>query len=229
MPRAGRMIRLYGVAAAAIALCAGVAAAGTAPSAAATPAADEPPIVRKLIPFGPTRQSQTAAYSQRHYHQDTCRLSQPKTVVLHYTAGGEWRSAWWTFANNTTYNGEKPGVSAHFIVCKDGTIIQCVRLSLRARHAIGMNWKSIGIEFVQEVPSGKNGHWADLQILARKAQIRTGLRLVRSLQVRYGIANKNVIGHAMANGSPYFKDYTGAKNGASDWIAKDVRAFRARL
>ena len=229
MSCAARILRLTGVAAAALALCASLAAAAAAPTAAAGPTAGKPPITRKLIPFGETRQTQTAAYSRRHYHQHTCWLSHPKVVVLHYTAGSEWRSAWWTFANNTAYNGEKPGVSAHFIVCKDGTIIQCVRLSLRARHAIGMNWTSIGIEFVQEVPGGKGGRWADRQILARKAQVRAGLRLVRYLQARYGIKTADVIGHAMANDSPYFKDYTGARNGAMDWQAPDVRTFRSRL
>jgi hypothetical protein len=37
------------------------------------------------------------------------------------------------------------------------------------------------------------------------------------------------VGHATANSSPYFKDYTGIKNGAGDWFAPEVRAFRAKL
>ena len=95
-------------------------------------------------------------------------------------------------------------------------------LSVRARHAIGMNWKSIGIEFVQEGKSGKDGHWMDHQILNRTKQVRAGLRLVRYLKLRYGITDRNVIGHAMANDSPYFKDYTGIKNAAGDWFAAEV-------
>jgi hypothetical protein len=217
------------VAAAVLALCASLSAA-FAPGATAVDLAKlKPPITKKLIPFGSARKAQMADYSKRHYHQHTTWLTKPKAVVLHYTAGSDWRSAWNYFAANTAYNNEKPGVSAHFIVRKDGVIIQAVPLSLRARHAIGMNWKSIGIEFVQEVPQGKDGHWADQQILARDKQVRAGLRLVRYLRARFGIKKVNVIGHAMANKSPYFKDYTGAKNGAADWIAQDVRAFRARL
>jgi len=46
---------------------------------------------------------------------------------------------------------------------------------------------------------------------------------------RYGIAKKNVIGHAMANDSPYFKDLRGWRNHRSDWLAVDVREFRSRL
>ena len=54
-------------------------------------------------------------------------------------------------------------------------------------------------------------------------------RLVRYLQLRYGITNADVIGHATANDSPYFRDYTGIKNAAGDWYAAEVKAFRSRL
>ena len=228
-------------AAVALALCASLSAAfllgaavAPAPAAATTASALRPPITVKLIPFGDTRKAQMAAYSRRHYHQDTWRLSAPKAIVLHHTAGATWQPAWWTFADNSAYASipgqpEKPGVSAHFIIDKDGTIYQCVPLYVRARHAIGMNWKSFGIEFVQEGVSGRDGHWMDQQILNRDKQVRAGLRLVRYLQLRFGITDRNVIGHAMANNSPYFKDYTGIHNAAGDWYAAEVRKFRARL
>lgn len=232
------------LAAAALALCASLCAAvlfaatlvapAPAGAAATTASAPRPPITVKLIPFGATRKAQMAGYSQRHYHQYTWKLTDPKAIVLHHTSGATWEPAWWTFANNTAYASipgkpEKPGVSAHFIIDKDGTIYQCVPLSVRARHAIGMNWSSIGIEFVQEDKSGKDGHWMDRQILARKAQANAGLLLVRYLQARFGIKKRDVVGHATANGSRYFKEYTGIKNAAGDWFAPEVRAFRARL
>jgi hypothetical protein len=69
----------------------------------------------------------------------------------------------------------------------------------------------------------------DRQILARPAQANAGLRLVRYLQARFGIKSKDVVGHATANGSPYFKEYAGIKNAAGDWFASEVKAFRARL
>jgi N-acetylmuramoyl-L-alanine amidase len=230
----GRVLGKVTGAAAALALCVSLGALVPGLAQASSYAKLKPPITKKLIPFGNARKAQTADYGTHHYHQHTCWLTNPKVIVLHFTAGSNWLSAWNTFAANTAYTStpgkpEKPGVSAHFIVRKDGVIIQAVPLSLRARHAIGMNWKAIGIEFVQEVPSGKNGHWADRQILARKKQIRAGLRLVRYLRARYRIKKANVIGHAMANDSPYFKDYTGAKNATDDWYAKEVRVFRARL
>lgn len=186
-----------------------------------------PAIVRDLIPYGDKRRAQMAAYSRRHYGERTYRLTDPKVVVLHFTAGSTYSSAYWTFHADTPYRGELPGVSCHFVIDKDGTIYQLVRLGVRARHCIGLNHVSIGIEFVQE--TGAGGHWADRQILARKRQVNAGLRLVRYLMARYGIAKKNVIGHAMANDSPCFKDLRGWKNHRSDWLAVDVREFRSRL
>jgi N-acetyl-anhydromuramyl-L-alanine amidase AmpD len=231
-----RRTRIVVTAAVALALCASLSAAvlllaavAPAPAAATTAADIKPPIVKKYISFGATRRAQMADYSKRHYHQHTYWLTKPKVVVLHHTAGARWRSAWWTFQNNTAYNNEKPGVVAHFIIAKDGTIYQCLPLSLRGRHAIGMNWTAIGIEFAQETKSGKDAHWMDRQILARDKQARAGLRLVRYLKLRFAIKNANVIGHAMADASPYFKDYTGAKNNAGDWYAPEVKLFRARL
>ena len=212
----------------------GAGLAAPAPASAAEKAA-RPPITVKLIPFGAQRKAQTAVYNQRHYHQDTWKLTGPKVIVLHHTDGADWQSAWWTFANNTAYapyagaKAEKPGVSAHFIIDTDGTIYQCLPLTVRGRHAIGMNWTAIGIEFVQESHSGKDGRWMDRQILHRTKQMDAGLALVRYLQGKFGVKTANVIGHAMANDSPYFKDYTGIKNGAGDWFAPEVKAFRARL
>jgi hypothetical protein len=52
---------------------------------------------------------------------------------------------------------------------------------------------------------------------------------VRWLQARYGIATKDVIGHAMVNDSPFFHDLEGWRNDHTDWQAEDVRALRKRL
>jgi hypothetical protein len=104
-----------------------------------------------------------------------------------------------------------------------------MRLDLRARHCIGMNWKSIGIEFVQEARAGKDGHWMDRQILKRTKQVNAGIRLVRYLRARFGIRKTDIVGHAMANNSRFFKDYTGARNAAGDWYAAEVKVFRSRL
>ena len=190
-------------------------------------AALRPAIVRDLIPYGDRRRAQMADYSRRHYGEHTYWLTDPKVVVLHFTAGSTYTSAYWTFHANTPYRGELPGVSCQFVIDKGGTIHQLVPLAVRARHCIGLNHVSIGIEFVQETGSG--GHWADQQVLARSRQVKAGLKLVLYLMARYGIEKKNVIGHAMANDSPYFKDLRGWRNYRSDWLAVDVREFRSRL
>ena len=58
-----------------------------APTFAATATAPRPPIVKKYIVYGGDRKAQTADYSQRHYHQHTYKLTNPKVVVLHHTGG----------------------------------------------------------------------------------------------------------------------------------------------
>ena len=99
----------------------------------------------------------------------------PKVVVLHYTAGGTYQSAWSLFNSDQPNVGEKPGTVAHFIIDKDGTIYQLVPLDLRGRHTIGLNNVAIGIEFVQAAGSGDT--WATSQIFQRAAQIKAGLAL----------------------------------------------------
>jgi N-acetyl-anhydromuramyl-L-alanine amidase AmpD len=183
-------------------------------------------MVRDLIPYGATRRRQMAAYSKRHYGTWSWRLH-PRVIVLHYTAGSTYAGARAVFAANAPNLGELPGVAAHFVVDKDGTIYQLVPLGVRVRHAIGLNDRAIGVEMVQE--GGSGARWADAQILARKAQMRSALRLVRYLQARYGIRRRDVIGHAMANDSPFFHDLLGWRNDHTDWQAADVRIFRVRL
>ena len=72
--------------------------------------------------------------------------------------------------------------------------------------------------------SGK--HAADKAILGRKDQIRSATKLTAWLKQKYGIRMQDVIGHAMANDSPKFKDLEGWKNDHVDWLGGDVRKFR---
>lgn len=187
-----------------------------------------PPLIRKLVPFGKTRKRQTAAYGKRHYDSYSYRL-RPKTIILHYTAGGTWRSVWNYFAANRRDGefGEKPGPVAHFIIGKDGKIYHLLGTLYRGRHCVGLNHRAIGIEFVQE--AGPNGHWASRQILNRKKQVQAGLRLVRWLQKKYHIKTTLVYGHAFANKHPMFKELRGWRNTHGDWPLKETKIFRARL
>ena len=179
------------------------------------------------IPYGHTRKRQMAAYSRRHYGHRTWRLKRRKVIVLHFTGGSSWRSARNTFASNSPDRGELPGTCAHFIVDKRGIVHRIVPVRIRCRHAIGLNHRAIGIEMVQAATYGS--HWADRRILHRHRQIRAALRLVRHLKHRFHVKMRNVIGHAMANRSPYFRDLEGWRNDHTDWLWRDLRRFRHRL
>lgn len=73
----------------------------------------------------------------------------PSILVLHYTAGGSLEGAVTTFKTPDS-------VSAHFVIDRDGTIVQMVELNKKAFHAgissynnrNGVNDYSIGIEIV---------------------------------------------------------------------------------
>jgi hypothetical protein len=186
-----------------------------------------PPIRRDPIPYGHGRKREMAAYSKRHYGDRQWRLRDPKVIVLHFTAGPSYSAAWNTFASNAPNMGELPGTCSHFIVSKGGKIHRTVKPTIRCRHAIGLNYTALGVEMVQETGSGS--HWADSQILHRRPQIHRVLRLVGWLKQRYGIKMRNIIGHAMANGSPYFEDREGWRNDHTDWLRSDVKKFRHRL
>jgi N-acetylmuramoyl-L-alanine amidase len=222
----------------ALALAAAVAAVPIAgPATAAPAAAGSPPAAGKPhsgvpepktkfdpIPYGKDRKRQMANYSKRHYGKRTWRLSDPDVIVLHYTATSTYSPVFNTFASNAPALGERPGVCSQFVVEKDGTIHQLTRLYVRCRHTVGLNHRAIGIEMVQQSLPGK--HSSDRAILGRKAQIRSATKLAAWLKQRYRIRMRDVIGHAMANGSPKFKDLEGWKNDHVDWLGGDVRKFR---
>ncbi|HEX3328198.1 MAG TPA: peptidoglycan recognition family protein [Actinomycetota bacterium] len=197
-----------------------------APHSSAHPRS-RPRIKDDLIPFGHQRKRETALYSRRHYGARRWRLIHRRVIVLHFTGGNSYSAAWNTFAANAPNLGELPGVCAHFIVGRAGTIYKLVPVSIRCRHTIGLNYTAIGVEMVQ--PTGAGSHWADQQILHRPRQIRAALRLVKWLKRRFHIKRHNVIGHAMANASRFFKDHEGWRNTHTDWLRRDVKIFRHRL
>lgn len=175
------------------------------------------------IEFGAARKREMAAYSKRHYGDRTATLN-PSRIVLHFTAGNG--NPWGAFNSDQAVSGggaapEKPNVCSHFVVLKDGSVEQFVPTNIRCRHTIGLNDSAIGIEIVE--PSSANN------ILARPAQLRGVLKLVRVLQRFYSIDKNGVIGHGTANDDPNFHDKTGIRNDHSDWNADQVRRFRARL
>jgi N-acetyl-anhydromuramyl-L-alanine amidase AmpD len=165
-----------------------------------------------------------AAYSKRHYGKREWRLRRHDQIVLHYTVTSSYPPVFNTFAANDPALGEPPGVCAHYVVDKGGTTYRLVRPSVRCRHTIGLNHRTIGIEFVQE-----GSPRAEEAILSRGPQRRAGLRLAAWLAGRFGIRTGDVIGHAMANGSRFFRDRAGWRNDHGDWPKGPIREFRKRL
>jgi N-acetylmuramoyl-L-alanine amidase len=183
-----------------------------------------PPIHQWPIPFGRTRKEQMAAYSLRHYGEDTYVLSHPKVIVEHYTETATAQQAYNTFAPDVPDSEfhELPNTCAHFLVERSGKIDQLVALTLRCRHTVGLNWTAIGIE---------NVGFSDREILDDRAQIDASLRLTRWLRCSYGIALNDVIGHNESLSSPYHRELVPAfaHQTHSDWNHADMHIYRTRL
>jgi len=194
-----------------------------APSQALT-ASSPPPIRQWPIPYGAGRKRQMAAYSLRHYGEDTYRLIHPRVIVEHYTETVDALEAFNTFAPDVPDSEfhELPNTCAHFLVEPSGRIDQLVPLSLRCRHTTGLNWTAIGIE---------NVGLSDQAILQDHKQLSASLRLTRWLRCRYAITLRNVIGHNESLSSPYHRDLVAAfqHQTHSDWKRADMIRFRAML
>jgi N-acetylmuramoyl-L-alanine amidase len=197
--------------------------AAPAPAASAL-AGLRPPIRQWPIPFTRARKQQMAAYSLRHYGEDTYVLSHPQAIVEHYTETATAQEAYNTFAPDVPDSefGELPNTCAHFLVEPSGRIDQLVPLTLRCRHTVGLNWTAIGIE---------NVGFSDAQILGDRAQISASLRLTRWLRCTYGVALKNVIGHNESLSSPLHRERVPAfaHQTHSDFNHADMHVYRTRL
>ena len=143
-------------------------------------------------------------------------------IVEHYTASDT--SPYAYFAANTPDPelGELPGVCAHFVIDRDGTIYQLVRLDTICRHTVGLNWTAFGIEHVGR---------SDGQILGNPAQLSASLSLTLWLMSRYGIQLRNVIGHGESLTSPYHRERYRAWRCQThgDWQRADMEVYRTAL
>ena len=191
--------------------------------AAALVAPSKPHVVWKPIPYGAHRKGEMAQYAARHYGIRSYVL-RPKVIVEHYTATTSFSSAYNTFAADVPDSElhQLPGVCAHFIVDRDGTIYQLVRTTIMCRHTVGLNYVAIGIEHVGT---------SDAQVLSDHAQMRSSLALTAWLMAKYGIVLANVIGHNESLSSPFHKElYAPWRNQThGDWVRADMQVYRARL
>ena len=192
--------------------------------AATTRTVPRPHIVWKPIAFGPKRRAEMQAYARRHYGIDRWRLTNPHVIVEHYTASSTFSSTYNYFAGDTpdVELGELPGVCAHFVIDKDGTIYQLVPLTTMCRHTVGLNYTAIGIEHVGT---------SDREILSNPRQLQASLALTLWLMQQKGIQLRNVIGHNESLTSPYHKELYARWRCQThgDWTRADMDVFRAKL
>lgn len=185
--------------------------------------APRPHIVWKPIPYSAQRKAEMAQYAQRHYGIHSYVL-RPKVIVEHVTVTSSFSSAYNTFAADVpdAELHQLPGTCAHFIIDRDGTIYQLVRLNVMCRHTVGLNYVAIGIEHVG---------LSDAQILDDAAQMRSSLALTAWLMSKYHVALKNVIGHNESLTSPFHKELYAPWRTQThgDWRKADMDIYRAQL
>lgn len=203
----------------------GGAVAGSSGRSAATGSlSPRPHIIKRLIPFGPKRKRQMAAYSERHYGEDTWRLKHPRVIVEHWAEAGTADSVYNTFAPDhpDPELHELPNVCSHFVVSGSGRIYQLVSTRIRCRHTVGLNWTSIGIEHTG---------FSDAEVLDNSREMRASLALTRYLRCRFHIKLRNVIGHAESLSSPYHRERVASlrRQTHGDWRRSSMQTYRRRL
>jgi len=165
-----------------------------------------------------------AAYSRRHYGEDTWRLQRPRVIVEHWAEASTAAAVFNTFAPDRPDPElhELPNVCAHFVVSGSGRIYQLVSLRIRCRHTVGLNWTAIGIEHTG---------FSDAEVLGNRRQMHASLALTRYLRCRFHVKLRNVIGHAESLSSPYHRERVASlrRQTHGDWRHRSMRKYRQRL
>ncbi|PHQ91975.1 MAG: N-acetylmuramoyl-L-alanine amidase [Sulfurimonas sp.] len=150
-------------------------------------------IIQTPIQFGETRIQLTKEYIKQHYGLDVKNITiVPKIILIHYTAIHSFEKSIERFASEILPN-DRPeiskasalNVSTHFMVERDGTIHQLMPLNFMARHVIGLNYNSIGIENV-----GGYGYKEDLTL----KQLLANIFLVNYLREKFS-SIEYIVGH----------------------------------
>lgn len=145
------------------------------------------------IQFSAARVSGTMNYIADHYGERPEDINLvPRIIVLHWTAIDGFEETFAVF-DPEGLGASRPGlqgagqvnVSIQFVVDRDGTIYQLMPETWMARHCIGLNYSSIGVENV----GGAHG----IDNLTN-AQIKANIRLVRYLAGKYPTI-QYLIGH----------------------------------
>ena len=122
------------------------AARTAAPRRAAAAAADR---LDAASPSAPSASARCARTRCATTGVETHLLRDPKVIVEHFTASTRSPRVQHLRRQRARRElGERPGVCAHFVVDRDGTIHQLVSLRFMCRHTVGLNHIAIGIEHV---------------------------------------------------------------------------------
>jgi beta-N-acetylhexosaminidase len=189
-------------------------------------------IIDKPIVFNQKRVDLTKEYIKQHYGFDVDSIEiTPKIIVLHWTADMSFKKSFNRLNPPILYsdrkdiaNASRLNVSSHFMVDRDGTIYRLMPENYMARHVIGLNYYSIGIENI----GGKNNKREDLT----KAQLEANIKLIRYLKEKYPTIEK-LIGHYEyrdLEGSKYWLELDSSyRTKKRDPGEKFMRAVRERV
>jgi beta-N-acetylhexosaminidase len=151
-------------------------------------------IIDMPIEFEDERIAMSKEYIKTHYGYHVKDITiDPKMIVLHWTAVNSLQDSYQRLKPQRLYSDRKDivnasalNVSAHFLVDRDGTIYQLMPDNIMARHVIGLNYSSIGIENI----GGEGNIKEDLT----EAQVQANIDLITYLASKYpGI--EYLIGH----------------------------------
>ena len=142
-------------------------------------------IIDKPIAFGPERIAMTKEYIKSHYGKTVNDITiEPKIILLHWTAEMSLDKSFKRLQPQKLLTDRKDiakasllNVSSQFLVARDGTIYRLMPENWMARHVIGLNYSSIGIENV----GGKGNKKDDLTF----AQVQSNVALVEYLKAKY--------------------------------------------
>ncbi len=159
-------------------------------------------IIQKPITFTQKRKNMTKEYIKTHYGLRVRNIEiEPKMIVLHWTAVMDFDDCFKRLQGEILYSDRADiasasalNVSAHFLVARDGTIYQLMPDNWMARHVIGLNYSTIGIENI----GGEGNVKDDLT----DAQVEANIKLVKYLKAKYPTIT-HLIGHHE------YRDYEG--------------------
>ena len=149
-------------------------------------------IIDKPIDFTENRERLTLDYIGDHYGIYPKDITiKPKIIVLHWTESNDFDESFNIFKpekiqyGGIVANASQLNVSVHFLVDRDGTIYRLMPETWMARHVIGINYHSIGVENV-----GGKGAKDNMT----NEQIETNIELVKYLAKKYPTI-EYLIGH----------------------------------